>query len=213
VRLVAVTKSAPAAVFADARACGLTDVGESRVQDVVERSAGRAQGFRWHLIGHLQANKALRAVEAFDVLHGIDSIGLLQRVERIAGETGRRPELLLQVNVSGEPSKHGLPPEGLAEALAAAAGLEHARVIGLMTMAPATDDPERARPVFAALAALRDEARGLPGAPALTELSMGMTDDFEVAVEEGATLVRIGRGLVGGLYAGDDRAAAKGRHA
>ena len=190
VSLVVVTKAAPPAIFDDLAALGVSDVGENRIQDAEVRQRGHEASFRWHLVGHLQANKARRAVALFDVFHGVDSLALMQRLDRLAGELGRRPELLLQVNVSGEASKHGLLPADLPAALEAAAGLAHARVTGLMTMAPLVERPEQARPVFQALAQLRSRY----GAP--PELSMGMSDDFAVAVEEGASLVRVGRRIV-----------------
>lgn len=196
VTLVAVTKSAPPQTFGLLAAAGVTDAGESRVQDAERRLSGWETAFRWHLVGHLQSNKVRRAVPLFDVFHGVDSPALATRIDRVAGELGRRIDFLLQVNVSGEASKHGVPAEQAPAALAALAGLRHARLVGLMTMAPLADDPERARPVFAALRELRDRCQGRHGAPPLPELSMGMTDDFEVAVEEGATLVRVGRRLV-----------------
>lgn len=191
VRLVVVTKSAPPGVFALLAAAGAGDVGESRVQAGQARRAGREAAFCWHLVGHLQSNKARAAVQAFDVLHGLDSPELLERVDRAAGELSRAPGVFLQVNVSGEPSKHGLPPAALPAALEAGRALRHARLLGLMTMAPEGGDP---RPVFAGLRRLRDEL-----APELQELSMGMSDDFAVAVEEGATCVRVGRRLVADL--------------
>jgi pyridoxal phosphate enzyme (YggS family) len=191
VTLVVVTKSAPTGVFALLSAAGVRDVGESRVQQGLRRRAGREADFRWHLVGHLQSNKARAAVEAFDVLHGVDSTELLARLERVAGELGRRPEAFLQVNVSGEPSKGGFSPAALPAALELARALGSVRVTGLMTMAPEAADPEAARPVFAGLRELRDRL-----APELQQLSMGMSDDFAVAVEEGATCVRLGRRLV-----------------
>ncbi|RKY20541.1 MAG: YggS family pyridoxal phosphate-dependent enzyme [Planctomycetota bacterium] len=192
VRLVVVTKAAPPSIFDGLARLGVSDVGESRVQTAAERMAGHERSFRWHLVGHLQGNKARRAVALFDVFHGVDSLALLERIERVAGELGRRPECLLQFNVSGEPSKHGLPPDALPELLQAADGLQHARVTGLMTMAPRSTDPARARPTFAELAALAREH-----APTtLRQLSMGMSEDFPVAVQEGATLVRVGRRIV-----------------
>jgi pyridoxal phosphate enzyme (YggS family) len=193
VRLVVITKAAPPTIFDALRRLGVKDVGESRIQSAEQRMVGHEQDFRWHLVGHLQGNKAKRAVALFDVLHGIDSLALLERVDRLAGELGRSPECLLQVNVSGEEAKHGFRPDQLGEALERAADLTHARVTGLMTMAPRSDDPEHTRAVFAGLARLRD---GQPSATALRQLSMGMSEDFAVAVEEGATLVRVGRRIV-----------------
>jgi pyridoxal phosphate enzyme (YggS family) len=205
VTLVAVTKSAPPGIFATARAAGITDVGENRAQDALKRMAGYEQDFRWHFVGHLQANKVRKLVPVFDVFHGIDDVDLARRVDRIAGELGRCPELLLQVNVSGEAAKQGLDPEALPAALEALSELSHARLIGLMTMAPrpvddatpgANSGAEAARPVFAALRELRDRCAA-PGS--LPHLSMGMSGDFVVAIEEGATLIRVGALLVDGL--------------
>ena len=194
VRLVAVTKSAAPAIFPRLAAAGVRDVGESRVQQLVARASGRERDFRWHLVGHLQSNKVRAALRVADVLHGIDSIALLERVEALAAETGRRPEVFLQVNVSGEPAKHGVAPGELPALLDVASGLERARVVGLMTMAPADAPEATLRAVFSGLRRLRDAHATrwpLPG------LSMGMSDDFEVAIEEGATCIRVGRVLVG----------------
>ncbi len=196
VTVVAVTKSAAPSIFPLARDLGIRHVGENRIPEALRRMVGFASDFRWHFVGPLQSNKVRKVVAAFDVLHGIDSIELMQRVDRTAAELGRTPEILLQVNVSGEASKQGLAPEALAPALEASAALRSARVRGLMTMAPRSPDPDLGRAVFAALRTLR-EAHG--GPPALPELSMGMSDDFEAAVEEGATLIRIGRHLVDAL--------------
>lgn len=193
VRLVVVTKASPPKIFDELAELGVRDVGENRVQGAADRVTPHRARFRWHFIGSLQANKVRKALPLFDVFHGVDSTALLERIDRVAGELGLRPELLLQVNVSGEASKHGLEPAQLADALARADALEHARVTGLMTMAPRHDDPERARPHFEALAALARE-HATPERP-LRELSMGMSQDFEVAVEAGATLVRVGRRL------------------
>jgi pyridoxal phosphate enzyme (YggS family) len=196
VTMVLVTKSAPPTIFAAASRQGVRHVGESRVQDAERRRAGLEADFTWHLVGHLQSNKARRAAALFDVLHGVDSAGLLARVDEAAGRLGRNPDVLLQVNVSGEARKHGLHPDALGDALAAARSLRNARLVGLMTMAPACDDPEQSRPVFRRLADLRDAHARAAGPGALPQLSMGMSADFEVAVEEGATLVRLGTVLV-----------------
>ncbi len=195
VTLVAITKSAPPTIFSEARAAGLEDVGESRVQAVRERMQGHADAFRWHLVGHLQRNKVRTAVKHFDVIHSVDSPGLIDRIDRIAGEEGRRPAVLLQVNVSGEASKSGLTPTTALDAAERAAGRQHLRLVGLMTMAPQVDEVQATRPVFARLAALRERIAAEVGI-ALPELSMGMSNDFAIAVEEGATLVRVGRRLV-----------------
>jgi len=200
VRLVVVTKAAPASVFDALAGLGVQDVGENRLQGAEQRLAGRGDGFRWHFIGHLQSNKARRAAQKFDVFHGVDGLPLLQRLDRAAAEFHRRLDVLVQVNVSGEASKSGLRPEELPAVLAAGERLEHVRLIGLMTMAPLSADPQAARPVFTGLARLLEEQRARH--PGLSELSMGMTDDFEVAIEAGATLVRIGRRIVAPGQAG-----------
>lgn len=190
VTLVAVTKTHDAAVAVEAFTAGLRDFGENRVQEALPKIAAlSASGMRpcWHLIGHLQTNKVPAAIEAFDILHGIDSERLAEAISRRAT---RLVTVLLEVNVAGEQAKHGVAPVD-ATAIAARIGrMPNLRLVGLMTVAPQADDPEDVRPVFRQLRELRD-AIGLP------ELSMGMTDDFEVAVEEGATMVRIGRALFG----------------
>lgn len=198
VRLVVVTKSAPPTIFAELAQLGVTDVGESRVQGAALRLAGFETAFRWHFIGHLQSNKARAAMALFDVFHGVDSLALLRRLDRVAGELGRSPELLLQVNVSGEQSKSGFLPAELDEALAVAAELQHGKVTGLMTMAPRSTEAESARPVFRELARLAalERPQSAHRSAHLDQLSMGMTEDFVVAVEEGATMVRVGRRIV-----------------
>ncbi len=190
VTLVAVTKTHDASVVADAFAATLRDFGENRVQEALPKIAAlSARGMRphWHLIGHLQTNKVPAAIEAFDILHGIDSERL---AETISQRAARPVTVLLEVNVAGEQAKYGVAPAD-APAIAARIGrMPNLRLAGLMTVAPQADDPEDVRPVFRQLRELRD-------AIGLTELSMGMTDDFEVAVEEGSTMVRIGRALFG----------------
>lgn len=197
VTLVAVTKSAPPSILGELLEAGVKDAGESRVREAEARMAGHEHDFRWHLVGHLQSNKARRAMALFDVFHGVDSTALMRKLDDLALELDRHPELLLQVNVGGERSKHGLLPEELPEALEASRALQRARLVGLMTMAPAADDPQQARPIFRELAALRDRHAQRAGPEGLRHLSMGMSDDFAVAVEEGATMVRVGRRLVG----------------
>lgn len=211
VRLVYVTKGVSVPRIEEALAAGATDLGENRVQEALAKqtalvAGGHVGGVRWHLIGHLQRNKAKIAVERFDVIHSVDSLELIQALDRLAslrqaqGEWRERAlELLVQVNVSGEQTKHGCRPEearGLAEAILRSKGLRWA---GLMTMAPFSDDPESSRPVFRRLRELRDGLRhpSLAGPGAELHLSMGMSQDFEVAVEEGATMVRIGTAIFG----------------
>jgi pyridoxal phosphate enzyme (YggS family) len=196
VTLVAVTKTVPVAVAALLPGLGVLDLGENRPQELW-RKAAELPGVRWHLIGHLQRNKVERTLPLIHCLHSVDSLRLLQAVEE--GLTRPLP-VLLEVNVSREAAKHGFAPEevpGLAPTLAA---LRRVRVEGLMTMAAYDDDPGRSRPAFAALRELRDRLKGLVGeAQPLGQLSMGMSNDFELAVEEGATLVRLGTVLFGGL--------------
>ncbi|MDP9236870.1 MAG: YggS family pyridoxal phosphate-dependent enzyme [Chloroflexota bacterium] len=190
ITLVAVTKTHPSHVIAAAFAAGLRDFGENRVQEAAPKVADlRERGLApaWHLIGHLQRNKAAAAIDLFDILHSVDSIRL---AETISAHASRPVRVLLEVNVTGELSKFGISPEetpGLAEHIG---GMPNIALTGLMTVAPPVDDPEDARPVFRTVRQLRD-------AIGLRELSMGMTGDFEVAVEEGSTLVRVGRALFG----------------
>jgi pyridoxal phosphate enzyme (YggS family) len=203
VTLVGVSKTFPAEVVEIGIAAGLRVLGENRVQEAAEKAAQLAavtarHGAVWHLIGHLQSNKVRRAVEIFSMIHSVDSDKLAERIDSICGETGRRMAVLLEVNLGGEDSKAGVPP---AEALALCeriAGLPHLDLRGLMTVPPFLEDPEAVRPYFRRLRELRDEAqrRGVVG-PGFTDLSMGMSHDFEVAIEEGATYVRIGTAIFG----------------
>jgi pyridoxal phosphate enzyme (YggS family) len=192
VTLVAVTKTVSAATAALLPEVGVLDLGENRPQELWAKSAALAADVRWHLIGHLQRNKVERTLPLTHLIHSVDSLRLLHAVEQASAGRASPVDVLLEVNCSGEASKHGFSlaeVPGLAEPLAALRGV---RVCGLMTMAAPEEDPERARPAFALLRRLRDELRqGVPAHP-LTELSMGMSGDFEVAVEEGATLVRLG---------------------
>jgi len=170
---------------------GLRDFGENYVQEAQQRLVDlgeRAAEAHWHFIGHLQSNKAGLAASLFDTIESVDSLKLAQALSRRAEKPIR---ILLEVNVSGEESKHGLAPSEVAATVEAAGALPNIELMGLMTMAPEVDDPEQTRPVFRTL-------RELAEANGLHELSMGMTNDFEVAVEEGATIVRIGRALFGG---------------
>ena len=205
VRLIAVSKTMGPDQVREAVEAGLTVFGENKVQEAavkIPRCPGR---LTWHMIGHLQRNKAGVAVELFDMIHSIDSMKLLATVDRLAGEAGKRMPVLLEINVSGESSKFGLTPDQAPELLKAAEGLNHAQVVGLMTMPPFTDDPEKARPHFRRLRELRDRWSGEFGLP-LPELSMGMTHDFDIAVEEGATYIRVGTALFG------ERKAMKAQH-
>lgn len=194
IRIVAVTKTHPIEVVRRAVDAGLTRFGENRVQEAEPKIAALPD-VEWHLIGHLQSNKARRAVAWFRTIHSIDSVELLRRVMTIAEETGRSPRLLLQVNVTGEATKSGLAPEALEMPELVTAARE-AGIAGLMTIGPMGASVEEARACFRRLRELRDRLREVTGLP-LPELSMGMTADAEAAAAEGATLVRIGTALFG----------------
>jgi PLP dependent protein len=204
VRLVAVTKSAEVAWIEAIVALGACDLAESRPQKLCERAALIDPSVHWHLIGQLQRNKIRKVLPVAGWIHSVDSLPLLKRIDEIAGELGVRPRLLLEVNVSGEEAKSGFQPRELSEACALVASVKNVGVAGLMTMAPLFDSPEAARPVFAGLRELRDQLKTRAPAIALPELSMGMSGDFEVAVEEGATMVRVGSALFEGLEGSDD---------
>lgn len=196
VRLVAVSKTHPASAVAEAASTGQRMFGESRVQEARDKIPSCPPGLDWHFIGHLQKNKVRQALPLFSFFHSIDSPALAQAMDRIAGETGKDVEGLLEVNVSGEETKHGFTPEELRREFDALSKLPHLRIRGLMTMAPYSENPEDARPVFRALRQLRDELQAAHGHP-LPELSMGMSGDFLPAIGEGATLVRIGSSIFG----------------
>jgi PLP dependent protein len=197
VRLVAVSKTVPATRVRAAVAAGLTLLGENRVQEAAAK-APVVQGARWHLVGPLQSNKARRAVELFDTVQSVDSPAIADRLDRIAAELRPRDPLpvLLQVNVDDDPAKAGFAPADLVDTVRELLDLPHLRIDGLMTIGRLVTDAEEARPTFAAL---RELSARLSAADARLgpELSMGMTDDYVVAVEEGATIVRVGRALFG----------------
>ena len=190
VTIVGVTKTQPVEAVREALAGGLADFGENRARELVPKAkAAAAAGLapRWHFIGHLQRNKVRQVLPHIVSLHSLDSARLVEEIERRAD--GELP-CYLEVNVSGEQSKQGVAPDHLSQLLAAAQEAQHLRVAGLMTVAPLVDDPEQVRPAFRRLCELA-RAHGLDG------LSMGMTDDYTVAIEEGATVVRIGRAIFG----------------
>lgn len=197
VTLIGVVKTVPAERVREAVELGLVDLGENRVQEAEEKIAATGRkGLRWHLIGHLQRNKAGRAVELFDRVHSVDSAGLAGALARRAAAAGRRLPVLVEVNVSGEASKFGVAPDGAPRLLEAVRALPALALDGLMTVGPPVQDPEAARAVFARLRTVRDDAERRLGMP-LPHLSMGMSGDFETAVEEGSTLVRVGTALFG----------------
>lgn len=203
VRLVAVTKTVPANIVARLFQLGAQALGENRIQDAAPIIEEIGPGPEWHLIGHLQSNKVRRAVALFDWIHSIDSAALLERVAAVAAELGRRPRVLLQVNVSGEESKHGMTELEAEQLAAKALSRTDVAVAGLMTMAPLGREPEASRPHFRRLRELSERiAASNPGAVEFRELSMGMTNDFAVAIEEGATLIRVGRALFDGIEEG-----------
>jgi pyridoxal phosphate enzyme (YggS family) len=197
VTLVAVSKTVPAGRVRAAVEAGLTTLGENRVQEGEEKAAA-VTGATWHLVGPLQSNKAKRALQVFDVIQTVDTVALAERLDRLAAEVrpGPRVPVLLQVNVDRDPAKAGFDPEALAGVLPSFDGLGHLDVRGLMTVGRLVERAEEARPTFAGLRELSQRLRaGWPGLG--PELSMGMTDDFAIAVEEGATIVRVGRALFG----------------
>jgi pyridoxal phosphate enzyme (YggS family) len=200
ITLIAVSKTHAVEIIREAIGAGVTDLGENRVQEADEKVNALGRGsLRWHLIGHLQSNKARRAVELFDVIHSVDSAGLVQRLDRVCGEI-RREELpvLIQIDLGKESTKSGIAESELPEIVDAIKQSRIVRLQGLMTLPPYFDDAEQARPFFRRLRELRDElsARGAFGDGG-GELSMGMTHDYEVAIEEGATMVRVGTAIFG----------------
>jgi len=198
VRLVGASKLQPVAALAAAYAAGLRRFGENRVQEGVAKAAELPSDIEWHLLGPLQSNKVRAAVGLFSVVHAIDRVKIARLLDQEASRAGRRLSGLIEVNLGGEASKHGFAPAGLAEAIAPLAELEHLSIVGLMSIPPPADAPEAARPWFRSLAALAAELSARPEwSGRLRELSMGMSDDFEVAVEEGATFVRVGTRLFG----------------
>ena len=197
IRLVAVSKTVEPSRIREALLAGQTLFGENRVQEARSKQEAVGPGAVWHLVGHLQRNKAREAARLFQMVHSVDSVGLLQDLERHGAGREAPMEALIQVNLASEAGKHGVGRHELPEILAAAAGMRHIKVTGLMIIPPYDPDPERSRPLFRELAELAAESeRNLEGVT-LRELSMGMSEDFEVAIEEGATLIRVGRALFG----------------
>jgi pyridoxal phosphate enzyme (YggS family) len=200
VRLVVVSKYRTVEEIEEALRAGVKDIGENRVQEAEQKQsllAGR--DVVWHLVGHLQSNKAKRAVRFCDWIHSVDGTGLARRLNRLAEEQGKTQRVLVQVDLAGEKTKAGMTEAELVEAFAEVRALPSLRVEGLMVLPPYFPDPDKARPYFAKLREIRDRLRrqeGL-GADAIPELSMGMSHDFEVAIEEGATMVRVGTALFG----------------
>ena len=200
VTLVAVVKYARLNWIRTIVELGCRDLGESRPQQLEARASKFGDSVRWHLIGHLQRNKARRALPLVFMIHSVDNLPLLQRIDALASERKVRPRVLLEVNVSGESAKDGFAPHALLTDWHLAAACRNVDLAGLMSMAPLSDDPEASRPLFRSLRDLRDRLSEVsPPHVKLTDLSMGMSQDFEVAVEEGATFVRVGSDLFAGL--------------
>ena len=202
ITLMAVSKTFPADAVREAYAGGLRCFGENRVQEFAGkldslRDLGDA---RWHMIGHLQSNKAAKAAEVFHGVDSVDSLKLAEKLDEAAKSAGKKLEILIEVNVGGEAAKSGVPPDApeLDSLLSAASRLEHLEISGLMTIPPYTEDPQAARPYFRALRELRDRiaARNWPGV-SMETVSMGMSHDFEIAIEEGSTCVRVGTAIFG----------------
>lgn len=196
VQVMAVSKTRTPDEVGAVAALGIETFGENKVQEARGKIPLCSSRLHWHLIGHLQSNKAREAVRLFEMIHAVDSLRLLEILDRTAAEEGRRIPVCLEVNVSGERSKFGMPPEAVLETLRGSGSLFKVKVVGLMTIPPVAEDPEEARPFFRALRELRDRMQDEAGVD-LPELSMGMSHDFEVAVEEGATWIRLGTLLFG----------------
>lgn len=198
VRLIAVSKTFPADYVRAAADTGQVDFGENKIQEALQKMDACADlPLRWHLVGHLQSNKANKAVR-FDTVHSMDSADLVRKLDAGAAAAHRRLDVLVQVDLAGEPTKHGAREHELRPIFDAAASVRAIRVVGLMLLPPAVDDPETARPYFRALKDVRERLIvGGVGPEMLRELSMGMSHDFEVAVEEGSTMVRVGTAIFG----------------
>ncbi len=198
IKLMAITKTVPDELVRQAIAAGVDLIGENYVQEAQRRIENIGTTIPWHLTGHLQTNKARHAVRLFSLIHSLDRIALARELDRRAGEAGRKIEVLIEVNIGGEATKSGLREENVIPLIREAAGLAHLSIRGLMIIPPWSSDPRETRPFFRQLRQLQDRINreNIPGV-AMAELSMGMTDDFEIAVEEGATIVRIGRAIFG----------------
>jgi pyridoxal phosphate enzyme (YggS family) len=202
VRLVAATKTVTVEHIAQGVSAGLSNLGENRVQEALPKIAAFTQApVHWHFIGQLQRRKVRSVIGLFDLIHSVDSLDLAQEIDRRAGEAGRRQDVLLEVNIGREPSKAGFLPDDIVRSVPLMAQLSHTSIKGLMTIPPQTADPESARPYFRQLHDLSRQitALDLPTVR-MDELSMGMSNDFEVAIEEGATLVRVGTAIFGARH-------------
>jgi pyridoxal phosphate enzyme (YggS family) len=200
VTLVAVTKTVTPEIASWLPSLGVLDLGERRPQELWRKAGLLPKSIRWHQVGHLQRNKIAATLPLAHLIHSVDSVRLLDALDQEAAKQSRKVKVLLEVNVSGEASKHGFRPDEFPGLTKAISNLKHIQVSGLMTMAALEQDAERCRPTFVELRRLRDQWRkDLPSTHRLSQLSMGMSNDFEVAIEEGATLVRLGAFLFEGL--------------
>ncbi|MBS0149976.1 MAG: YggS family pyridoxal phosphate-dependent enzyme [Nitrospira sp.] len=202
VRLVAATKTVAVQQIAEGVQAGLFLLGENRVQEALTKvPAFNHSSVQWHFIGQLQRRKARSVIGVFDLIHSVDSLELAQEIDRRAGDAGHRQDVLLEVNIGNEPTKAGFYPDHVRQAVSEIAHLSHIRIKGLMAIPPPTRDPGSARPYFRKLAELAKtiDAQHLPSVK-MDELSMGMSNDYEVAIEEGATLVRVGSAIFGARH-------------
>ncbi len=195
VKLVCVTKEAGIGQIEEIIGLGFKDLGENRIQDALVKYRVIGDKAAWHLIGHLQTNKVRDAVKIFSLIHSVDSIRLAKAISEEAGRRGKTQDILIQVNTSGEESKFGIMPYEVLQFFKEAALYPNINILGLMTIAPEADDPEKVRPFFRRLREIKEEINNLKLTTYNLQLSMGMTNDFEVAIEEGATIVRIGRAI------------------
>ncbi len=196
VTLIAVSKAHPPEAVAEALEAGQFLFGENRVQEARAKAARLPERVRWHLIGHLQSNKVRQALPLFERIHSVDSLEIARDINRIAGELGLFPKVLLEVNVAGESTKFGFTPTRLEAELDELLALDRLEIDGLMAIPPFTPEPEASRPSFVRLRECRERIAALSGLP-FGELSMGMSHDFAVAIEEGATMVRVGTAIFG----------------
>ena len=198
IRLVTVTKTVDLGRIREATGAGALVLGENRVQEAKEKIEALGRIASWHLIGHLQTNKAKYAVKLFDLIHSVDNLELAKEIDKQAAKNGKVQDVLIEVSIAGEAAKAGVSTGDTVRLVREAAGLKHIRVLGLMTIPPVSNDPEDSRPYFRKLRDLAGAVRkeGIAGT-LMDELSMGMSGDFEVAIEEGATLVRVGSAIFG----------------
>ena len=202
VTILAVSKTFPAPVVREAYDDGLRAFGENYIQEALAKMDELPADIEWHMVGHLQSNKARQAVGRFSLIHSLDSVHLAQELEKHAAKLGISQKVLLQVNIADEDSKFGFEPARVPDATAGVAELEHLELRGLMTIGPLANDPEDIRWLFKELRGLRGKVQAQFPRLALDELSMGMTGDFETAIEEGATIIRVGRAIFGERHTG-----------